>query len=138
MFIQWIIPLDFIDYFDGIYTVGYDRFSDFVIIFKSLLVYETLFLSIRGQKFTIEPFHEIMVFFVLRKLILQTRLRSHPVGLDVWFFVLPYFMCANREGSGETGGCAGSPPWAFAGRLCDKYHNLMSWLIQNFLPLLNS
>ena len=36
-------------------------------------------------------------------------------------------MCANNEGSGETRGCAGSP--AFAGRLCDKYHNHMSWLI---------
>ena len=30
-----------------------------------------------------EPFYEIMVLFVLRKLILQTRMRSHPVGLDV-------------------------------------------------------
>ena len=37
-------------------------------------------------------------------------------------------MCANSEGSGETA-------WmrrlarVFAGRLCDKYHNLLSWLI---------
>ena len=31
----------------------------------------------------IEPAHEIMSLFVLRKLILQTRMRSHPVGLDV-------------------------------------------------------
>ena len=31
----------------------------------------------------IEPEHEIMALFVLRKLILQTRMRSHPVGLDV-------------------------------------------------------
>ena len=30
-----------------------------------------------------EPSHEIMVLFVLRKLIFQTRMRSHPVGLDV-------------------------------------------------------
>ena len=30
-----------------------------------------------------EPCHEVMVLFVLRKLILQTRMRSHPVGLDV-------------------------------------------------------
>ena len=30
-----------------------------------------------------EPCHEIMALFVLRKLILQTRMRSHPVGLDV-------------------------------------------------------
>ena len=42
--------------------------------------------------------------------------------------LLPYFVCANSEGSGKTA-------WmhrlacAFAGRLCDKYHNLMSWLI---------
>ena len=40
----------------------------------------------------------------------------------------PYFMCANSEGSGET---ARMPrlAWAFTGRLCDKYHNLMSWCI---------
>ena len=30
-----------------------------------------------------EPAHEIMALFVLRKLILQTRMRSHPVGLDI-------------------------------------------------------
>ena len=30
-----------------------------------------------------EPAHEIMALFVIRKLILQTRMRSHPVGLDV-------------------------------------------------------
>ena len=29
-----------------------------------------------------EPCHEIMVLLVLRKLILQTRMRSHPV--DFW------------------------------------------------------
>ena len=34
-----------------------------------------------------EPSHEIMVLFVLRKLILQTCMCSHPVGLDVWFLV---------------------------------------------------
>ena len=31
----------------------------------------------------IEPAHEIMVLFVLRKLVLQTRMCSNPVGLDV-------------------------------------------------------
>ena len=30
-----------------------------------------------------EPCHEIMVLFVLPKLILQTCMRSHPVGLDI-------------------------------------------------------
>ena len=32
---------------------------------------------------TYEPAHEIMAFFILRKLILQTRIHSHPVGLGV-------------------------------------------------------
>ena len=32
---------------------------------------------------TYEPAHEIMALFILRKLILQTRIRSHPVGLGV-------------------------------------------------------
>ena len=38
-----------------------------------------------------EPWHEIMVLFVLRKLILQTHRRSHPEGLNVWFLVGPFF-----------------------------------------------
>ena len=33
---------------------------------------------------TFEPSHEIVVLFILRKLLPQTRMRSHPVGLDVW------------------------------------------------------
>ena len=37
-----------------------------------------------------EPAHEIMALFVLRKFILQTHMRSHPVGLDVWFLVGPF------------------------------------------------
>ena len=41
---------------------------------------------------------------------------------------LPYFMCANSEGSGETARMRRFA-WVFAGRLCDKYRNLMSWLI---------
>ena len=32
---------------------------------------------------TNEPCHEIMVLFVLRKLILQAHMCSHPMGLDV-------------------------------------------------------
>ena len=42
--------------------------------------------------------------------------------------LLPYFMCANSEGSGETAQMR-KLAWAFAGRLCYKYHNLMNWLI---------
>ena len=36
-------------------------------------------------------------------------------------------MCANSEGSGETARMR-KLAWAFAGRLCGKYHNLMIWL----------
>ena len=42
------------------------------------------------------------------------------------FCLLPYLMWANSEGSCET---ARMRRLAFAGRLCDKYHYLMSWLI---------
>ena len=63
-----------------------------------------------------------------RKLILQTHMRSHPVGATCLIFgrarrLLPYFMCANSKGSGETARIR-RLAWAFAGRLCDKYHNL--------------
>ena len=37
-------------------------------------------------------------------------------------------MCANSESSGKSAGMR-RLTWAFAGHLCDKYHNLMSWLI---------
>ena len=46
--------------------------------------------------------------------------------------VLPFFMCANSEGSGETARMR-RLAWTFAGRLCHKYHNLMSWLYFNDL-----
>ena len=36
------------------------------------------------------PFHEIMVLFVLHKLILQTRMCCRPVGLDDWVLVGPF------------------------------------------------
>ena len=55
-----------------------------------------------------------MVLFVLRKLILQTRMHSHPVGLDVWFLVGPfvYFqtLCVRTaKALVSLRGCAGSP-----------------------------
>ena len=42
-------------------------------------------------------------------------------------------MCANSEGSGETARMR-RIAWVFAGRLCDKYHNLVSWLKWNIPP----
>ena len=70
--------------------------------------------------------------FVLRKLILHTRMRSHPVRLDVWFQVGPfvYFDAScvrTAKALARLRECAVSP--VFAGRLCDKYHNLTSWII---------
>ena len=54
-----------------------------------------------------EPTHEIMALIALRKLNLQTRMRSNPLPLHVSFFcqtlrLLPYFMFTNSESSGET------------------------------------
>ena len=37
-----------------------------------------------------EPAHEILAFFALRKFILQTHMRSHPVAQYVWCFVRPF------------------------------------------------
>ena len=65
-----------------------------------------------------EPAHEIMALFVLRKLIIQTYMCSNPVGLDVWFLVGPFVYFHTQIKSARV----------FAGRLCDKYYNLMSWL----------
>ena len=71
-----------------------------------------------------EPAHEIMALFILCKFIPQRHMRSHPVGLDVWLlvglFIHFHTLCV------ET---AKALLVAFVGRLCDKYHNLMSWLI---------
>ena len=55
-----------------------------------------------GSLKVFEPSHKIMVLFVLRKLILQLRMRCHPVAVRCLIFgrtlrLLPYFMCANSE-----------------------------------------
>ena len=51
--------------------------------------------------------------------------------------LLPHFMCANSEGSGETARMR-RLAWAFACRLYDKYHNLMCWLILFVRPYWNT
>ena len=55
-----------------------------------------------------------MALFVLRKLILQTRMRSDPVGLDVWFlvglFVYSHASCERTvKALARLRGCTGSP-----------------------------
>ena len=94
-----------------------------------------------SQGYPLEKFwaDEILALSVLpnyHKLILQTRMGSHPVGLEVWILVGPfvYFMNANSEGSGRTARMR-RLAWAFAGGLCDKYHKLMSWLFSLFISL---
>ena len=42
--------------------------------------------------------------------------------------LLPYFICANSESSGKTARIR-RLTWAFAGHICDRYHNPMSLLI---------
>ena len=57
-------------------------------------------------------------------------MRSYPVGLDFWSdpsSTSILNVCDYSEGSGETARMR-RLAWAFVGRLCDKYHNLMSWL----------
>ena len=61
-------------------------------------------------------------FFVLRKLILQTRMPSHPVGRDVWFLVGPFVYF-------HTSCVWTAKAQTFTGCLCHwLHHNLMGWL----------
>ena len=73
-----------------------------------------------------EPSHEIMALFARRKLILQTRMRSHPVGLDVWFSVGPFTYF--HSSCVRTAKALARLAYAIS-RLCDKYHKLVNWLI---------
>ena len=54
-----------------------------------------------------EPCHEIMVLFILRKLILQMCMCSYPVGLDIWFLVGPFIYF--HTSAKALAICTGSP-----------------------------
>ena len=56
---------------------------------------------------------------------------KHPMGLDVWCLVeaFIYFMHVNSERSGETAQMRRLTWVCRLAWVCDKYHNLMSWLI---------
>ena len=90
--------------------------SDYILADSNCRRFQQASIMLKG-----EPSHGIMVLFVLRKLILQTRMRSHPVGLGRTFRLLSYYFHTSYEGSGETARMR-RIAWAFAGRLCDKYH----------------
>ena len=58
----------------------------------------------------LEPSHEIMVLFVLSKLILQTRMRSHPMGFVVGPFVYFHTSCVRTAKTlAKLRRCTGSP-----------------------------
>ena len=92
-------------------------------------------------RFMIEPSHEIMALFVLRKLILQMRMRSHLLGLDVWFLVGPivYFHTScvqTAKALARLRGCAGSPEPSLVAYVIStiiswagSFHPSMTWLI---------
>ena len=83
----------------------------FCLLFR-LVAEEVCGLSLSQSLETFRPSHEIMILFVLRKLILQTRMHSHPVGLDVWFLVGPFVHTScvrTAKALARLHGCAGSP-----------------------------
>ena len=71
-------------------------------------------LSVHWGHKSFEPCHEIMILFVRCKLILQTCMCSHPMGLDVFFLVGPFVYfhtsCVQTvKALARLHGCAGSP-----------------------------
>ena len=97
-----------------------------------------------------EPAHEIMARFILRKLILQMHMRSHQVGLDVWFLVSPYVFfhtsCVQTlKGLARLRKCAGSPEsllvafvistmisWVSSFKLTERWvYEAPSWFVKN-------
>ena len=93
--------------------------------------------SMSHLEFTLyKPTHEIMALIALCKLNLQQSTGATCLIFGQTLRLLPCFMCANSEGSGEAAQMR-SLIWAFAVRLCDKYDNLMSWLIYLLSVLLS-
>ena len=96
----------------------------------------------RWVKVRKEPADEIMGLFVLRKLILQTHMRSHPVGLDVRFLVGPFIYfhtpCVRTaKALARLRRCAGWPEASLVAYVI-KYHNFMSWLKSDFVCTIKS
>ena len=81
---------------------------------SALFAHTYLSQNVGFLQYLFEPTHEILALFVHRKFILQIRMRSHPVGLDVWFLVWPfvYFHSScvrTAKALARLRGCAGSP-----------------------------
>ena len=74
----------------------------------------TQFLSINWLKANLSHVMRLWYFFVRHKLILQTGMHSHPVGLDVWCLVPPFIyfhiLCVwIAKALARLCKCAGSP-----------------------------
>ena len=76
-----------------------------------------------------------MALFVLRKLILQTRIRSHSVGLDVWVLVGPFVYfhtsCVRTVTAAlaRLGGCAGSPEPSLVACVISTVNSWAGWFV---------
>ena len=96
---------------------------------------------------TNQPAHEIVVLFVFRKLMLQTPMRSHPVGLDVWFLVWPFVYfhtpCVRTtKALARLCGCAGSSEPSLVVYVLNTIiswagsnHQLVQVCFINFIPM---
>ena len=84
--------------------------------------------KVRQPKTCFKPAHGIMVLFDLRKLILQTRMRSYS---DVWFLVGPfvYFHTScvrTAKALARLRGCAGSAESSLVAYMISA---IMSWAV---------
>ena len=82
-----------------------------------------------------------MALFILLKLILQTRMHSHPVGLDVWLLVRPfvYFHTScvrTAKALVRLRGCAGSPEPSLVAYVISTIISLAAHFI--FIPAYSS
>ena len=104
----------------------------FILMIDLIILINMTMVLIDYSRSKIEPTHEIMALIILCKLILQTRMQPSSGARCLIFCrtlcLLPYFMCANCEGSGKTARMRRR-------HLYDKYLNLKCWLnLWNHLP----
>ena len=105
-----------------------------VSILQQLHVAKTF---IHTKVWSFEPCRDDGIF--CPKLILQTCMHSHPVGLEVWFLVWPFvyfhISCVPiAKALARLCRCAGSPKPSLVAY--GKYHNLMNWLIYSWVHTL--
>ena len=73
-----------------LFTIALTNFNSLYSVFIAWTLKVGVSLLVAPSITKYEQAHEIMTLFVLRKLILQTCMRSHPVWLYFWFLVRPF------------------------------------------------